>query len=200
MFLFAGMSNKSAIAPSREGQSRSANRTEDTTFDRIWKYYFDEKNWIQLKRSEEVIRQRWELAWQMLCGEMLSNRLVAIRISKKFGISVRQGYEDVKNAITLFGSDPRKATKEAKREIVSEWIRKAIKKADAAGDLESLSRLFIRYNKLHGLEDHSDQGIAELLQKLKPHIIEFNADPETLEKQAQELIQDVEFEDVTNEE
>lgn len=194
------MDNKSALAP-KGRKYRSATRTDDTVFDRIWKYYFDQKNWIQLRRPEEIIRQRWELAWQMLCGEMLSNRLVAIRLTKKFGISIRQGYEDVKNAIALFGSDPRKATKEAKREIASEWIRRAIKKADEAGDLENLYRLFTRYNKLHALEDHSDNGISELITKLQPHVIEFNSDPETLEKQAADLMHDVEdttFEDVTN--
>lgn len=171
-----------------------AKRTADKSFDRIWKYYYLTENNVKLSEKEEEMRQRWELAWQMDCT-FLSRFKIAKRIEKKFGVSVRTAYEDIKMARMLF-SDPTQQNIEAKRAILNHNLEISLRKARARGDDLAVERLAHRYSKINGLDFKEADPISDFVKNQKPAKIVFDSDPEVLKKQAAELVQDIEFEEV----
>src|SRR5688572_5493018 len=85
---------------------RSANRINDSTFDRIWKFYY-EKTDIELKEKEEEIRSRLVNIWGLL-GDILTDRkAVQAHVQwcqdKGYRIKERIAYEDLRFAKMLFG-------------------------------------------------------------------------------------------------
>jgi hypothetical protein len=178
---------------------RVARRLDMSTFDVIWLSYYGKED-IELTDKEKDIKERWFFAWAQLL-EMNTNRDVIASLAKQYNISERQASEDVKNALRLF-NDPRKAVKESKRIILEHWVVNAIKKANKENDTANLEKLFRRYSKINKLEDDDDDKKPE-----RPPIqINFNADPDTLKKQQEELrkkamvanAQDTDFETVDN--
>lgn len=166
-------------------------KEDDTLFDRIWRFYYDSKSQTELTATEEKMRERWEFAWRMMCG-INTKRQVAKMMAKRYSVSERTAWTDIANAKMLFGSDPKVANKQAERELVSQWIMKGIRKAWDDKDMDNYYKLLSSYTKLHGLEDHKDLGLGDIISKLKPHVIEISADPETLKQQAAGLMEDVE--------
>ena len=71
-------------------------------------------------------------------------------------------------------------------------IESLIKKAVAHKDFRAAEKLILRYDKLNGLSMEKEDPIAEFMKRQKPAMIVFNTDPETLKKQAEELMRDVE--------
>lgn len=164
---------------------RQANMVDDTTFTRIWKFYYDKAE-IELRPKEEEIRQRLINIWGHL-GDILTDRkavLAHMKWCEDQGnpISEPIAYKDLHHAKMLFG-DRAKQTKAAHRAIVNEWIVKGIERCWESKDMEGYAKLIARYNKVNGLEgaDAADPG------KWAPIAVNFNADPETLKKQAAEL-------------
>ena len=182
--------------------------SNNTAFDSIHAYYFsNSKKKVKLTPKEEEIRQRWEQVWHLACG-FQSKVSIANYLQRTYGLCKAQAYSDIKNAENLFGSDPNFNNKNAKREMLSAWIEQAIEKIwekqeeEGSKSFEVLTKYFMRYAKLHKLEEDDQGQAAEMLRKIKPHTIVFSADPETLKKQSEELIkdvQDVDYEDVTHE-
>lgn len=165
---------------------RSANRVNDSTFERIWKFYY-EKSEIELKEKEEEIRARLSNIWGLL-GDILTDRkavMAHIRWCEDQGyrIKERTAYEDLRYAKMLFG-DRAKQTKAAQRAIVNEWLIKGIEKAWKEESLKAYAMLIRRYNALNGLEGDTTGAVA------RPAIaINFNTDPEVLRKQIEEMRQ-----------
>lgn len=195
---------------------RSANRINDSTFDRIWKFYY-EKTDIELKEKEEEIRQRLMNVWSLL-GDILTDRMVVKAhltwcADQGYRIKERIAYEDLRYAKMLFGN-PRNQVKTAQRAIMSELLLKRInmlikcqdddgnivdRNLDADDNL-ALARLIKEYNELNGLKD-----LNALPASARPPItLNFNADPDTLKKQIEEMrrkataanAQDVDYNDV----
>lgn len=180
----------SAIVGDKSRLPLHQKRSKDKTFDRIWKYYYLTDKRIELSEKAEAIRQRWEMAWLMDCT-LLTKHKMAKRLMKKYGISERQGFKDIVHARLLF-SDPTQNNKDAKRAIMSTLLETMIRKAVARSDFKAVDKLILRYDKINGLSVEKDDGMAEYMKKQKPAVIIFNADPETLKLQAEELMKDVE--------
>jgi hypothetical protein len=164
---------------------RSANRVNDTTFDRIWKFYY-EKSDIELKEKEEEIRTRLVNIWGYLSDILTDRQAVQAHVKwcedMGYRIKERQAYEDLRYAKMLFG-DRTKQTREAQRAMVNEWLIWGIKKAKEDQSLKAYALLIMRYNALNNLEGDQAGQRAE-----KPAItINFSADPEVLKKQQEEL-------------
>lgn len=191
-----------ALVKSKKDAPIEARRTKDSTFDRIFKFYYSKKK-IILRDKEEQIRERWYYAWQLLCNTYTRNQ-VAQGIARKYEITERQGFIDVDNAMRLF-SDPRNTDKMAKRAIAEEWITKGIKKAWDTGDLLSYERLIRRFNRVNGLENE-ENPMSEWIKKQKPVAVVITADPKELEKMAADLmrgvpdVKDIPYEEVEDEE
>ncbi len=177
---------------------REAKKKGDTTFDRIFKYYFEKKKSIKLTDKEEAIRNRWYFAWQLLCNAYTRNQ-VALALKKKFELkSEKTGFNDVDSAMRLF-SDPKNGDKQAKKAISEELILKGIKKAWDTENLDAYERLITRFNKVNGLENE-ENPIGDWMKRQKPIAIVFSSDENVLKKQADDLmrgIEDITFEDVT---
>lgn len=190
-----------ALVKDKENAPREAKKTKDSTFDRIFKFYYS-KNKIVLSDREEHIRERWYYAWQLLCNAYSRNQ-VARGLHQKFGISERQGFHDVDNAMMLF-SDPRTSDKMAKRAISEEWITKGIKKAWDKQDLLAYERLIRRFNRVNGLENE-ENPVADWVKNQKPVAVIITADPKQLEKDAAALmknipgVEDIPYEEVDEE-
>lgn len=192
----------SSIAP-RNRKSTSLRRKADTTFDRVWKFYFQKKNGIKLKPSEEAQRERWETAWKMLCGYYTRSQIVTF-LARQHKITERLAYQDIDHSMRLFG-DPKKGEKLAKMAIVNEWIIKGIKKAWDAEDMAAYERLIGKYSKVNGLDVDNENVVADMLAQQKPTMIVFTTDTETLKKQAANLMEgtdqtdDIDYIDVEDE-
>lgn len=171
-------------------------KTNDSTFDRIYKYYFNQKTNVALSATEEAIRERWDFAWKLLAN-MFTRRQVVEAMTQRFSdIHKAIAYDDMNKAMMLFG-DPRNANKEAKKALSEEWITKGIKKAWDDQDLDAYERLIGRYNKLNKLEDEENEGLGSILKNLKANQIIIVSEHKDLEEEVnrmqEELTNDVEF-------
>jgi hypothetical protein len=178
----------------REQKLRSANRIDDTTIDRIWKFYFESDTSIELTKKEEEIRTRLDYTWKLL-GDILTDRQVLLKLMKQFDISERQGHTDIYQAKLLFGN-PRKGVKEAQKVILSDILIKAMKKAYKSEDWKGLEKLALRYTRINGLDEKTDNNIADLIRQLVPTKIVISADPEVLKQEAAELVKDIDYEEI----
>lgn len=196
------MEQASSLVPrDRSSFKREAKKTNDSTFDRIWKYYHNSKTRIQLEPWEDDIRVRWEAAWYMLCGSK-TMKAIADYLEITYHISKSVAYDDVRNAMNLFGGDPRKNFKEAKRSIAETMILRTLEKLEAAGDWELHERYLQKYIDINGLKDNkgTDTKLEDLIGKMKPQQIIIVSSQAELEKQATELqmeiTREVEFEEI----
>ena len=181
---------------------RSANRATDSTFDRLWKYYYD-KHAVQLSEKEEEIRKRLVNIWDLLSDILTDRQAIRAHVQwcedNGYHITERWAQEDLRLAKMLFG-DRKVQIKSAKRAITGEWLMKAIQYAWEKKDLDSYANLILRYNKLFGLESDTD---SESIAERQAIQITFSSDPETLKKEMQDLrrkaesanAQDVKIED-----
>jgi len=188
----------SSVIVSKGNLPRAARRANDSIFDRIFKYYYDTKVTQDLSEQEEEIRQRWEMAWMHL-GTLTSRKIIVNKIAKKFDVHFTTAYHDIKWAERLFG-DPRQQNKAAKKAIISNLLEKAIRKAYKSENWKSFEKLLLRYDQYNGL-NKEDNHLEDIIKNLKPFTITFSADPETLKKQADALIADVEdidYEDISH--
>lgn len=165
---------------------RSADRIEDTTFDRIWKFYFDTKASIVLKPKEEEQRLRIANIWGYLVDVLTDRKAVLAHIQwcKDKGVEIKEdaAYHDLKAAKMMFG-DRNKQSKAAQRAISSDILLNLISETKKKGKHMSAARLIKEYNELNDLKNHEDSDP----KSWRPITIIFNADPETLKKQAAEL-------------
>lgn len=181
---------------------RLAKRTDDSTFDRIYKYFFTPKKRVELTPKENEQKERWEHIWHLLCGEMLTDRQAVLMHKEKYNhLDERTCYKDLFNSRKLFGN-ARNGTKEQKRAMLNEWLTRMIQKADAAGDFKAAEKLILRYSRVNGL-DATENPMDWKDRNPVPVII--TADAAVLEQLAKDLmkdvpdIKDVSYEDVTDE-
>lgn len=116
---------------SDEIEKRSAFRNfEGTTFDRILRSY-DDSTPVKLKQHELEQRKRWEAAFTMLIDteDMKDREDVANKLVELFNIKRSTAYQDIANAINLFG-DIHKARKEGKKYILERFAMHGMKIAN----------------------------------------------------------------------
>lgn len=172
----------------KRSDTRAARKSSDTTFDRIYKFYFDKVE-QKLSPKEDEIRQRWHDAWRLMCEFKTRTETVKL-LSEEHQISEQVAYSDIKWAKMLFG-DPETGDKAAKRAIVNEWIIKGLDKAYAAGDWQGYDKLILRYTRINGLDARDDDPILDMIKNRQPTAIIITSDPKSLEQEADELMKDV---------
>jgi len=182
---------RSVIASDKKDLPRELRRIADTTFDRIWKFYFNTKTRIDLTEKEEEIRQRWEYVWT-LSTDIMTRREIVLQLRSTYQITERQAYEDIINAWNLFGN-PQDQVRKARREILSDILLKAMNKADKDSEYKALEKLALRYSRINGLDiDNKNDQLADFIKGLKPHTIIITGDPKSLQREADELMEGVE--------
>lgn len=170
---------------------RSANRVNETTFERIWKFYFD-KGKIELSEKEEEIRARLLNVWDLITGQILTDRkavLAHIKWCEDHGYKIKEriAYEDLRYSKKLFG-DRKNSNKERERTIIAEILFNAMAIALEKKDLDSLAKLTRRYTAVTGLELH----VGKDVETQEPIPIKFVGDPEALKLQIAEARRKVE--------
>jgi hypothetical protein len=188
----------SALVTRDPDAKREARKTKDSTMDRIWKYYHDKKRITVLDPDEERIRERIEKAWFLLCNHK-GTKEATEALEKLFGIKRSVAYDDVRNAMMLFG-DPRVDMKDAKRAIAETVIMRGAEKAWEAGNLEMHHKYMKLYSDINMLTAKDDDRMADALRKMRPVAVVFVAERSQLEQQAADLMKDVPAEDTDYEE
>lgn len=187
------------VKPDYDQLPKSMRRTADSTFDRIYKYYHNNKSKLELNSDDQRIRERWEKAWLLLCKHR-TRKEVASLLMKTYNISQSVAYDDCKHAMMLF-SNPSEDLKEAKRAIAETMALRGAKKAWANGDLDSYHKFTKMYAEINKLDSEESNGVEGFLKKLKPHAITIVADATELQKAAEklreEVIEDIEHEDLS---
>jgi len=177
---------------------REANRTNESTFDRIYKFYHNNKSRIELTKQEEAIRDRWEKAWFLL-GRHRTKKQVSDILMKLFDIKQSKAFDDVSHAMMLFGN-PQNDLKDAKRAIAETMAMNGANKCWKENDMEGYSRFLKLYIELNGLTSADENTVGDMLKKMKPTQIILNFKKEDVEMEAEklhgELMQDIEFEEM----
>lgn len=161
-------------------------RTGQKDFDRIWRFLFLPNSRIELTEHESKVHERWDFAWRMLIA-MYTRKQLVNAIIKKYGVSKRCAYDDVKFSMMLFG-DGKEQNKAAKKLIAEEWIVRGIKKAWDEEDMDAYDKLISRYTKLNGLdEEHAENPLKDL----KPNTIVIVSNMEQLQQEAEALQREI---------
>jgi len=183
------MAKKSALVATKQKlPTRAANKTKDSTFDRVYAFYHS-KSRVELKPDEHATRERWEKAWHILTSHRTIKKTVEI-IERICHVSKSTAYDDVRNAMLLFGN-PVEGMKQAKRAILETALIEGAQKAWKRGDLEAHLKYMKEYKEVNGLHLQEGDGMKELLKDLKPHTIVFVASEEQLKQQADQLLKNV---------
>lgn len=173
---------------------REAKKTADSTFDRIFKYYHNNKTRIELTDEEIRIRERWEKAWLLLCRNRTQKQVVEL-IEKLFNVKKSVAYDDVRNAMMLF-SNPQNDLKDAKRAIAETMALNGANVCMKKGDMDGYYKFLKAYQEINRLDGKEDDIVPDMMKKLKPAAIIIVSSPAELEAQAnamqQELIEDIE--------
>lgn len=186
----------------KEAAPRELKKSNDTDFDRIYKYYHNSKTRIVLSEEEETIRERWEKAWFLLCKGRTTKH-VSDLIQKLYKVGRATSYDDVRKAQMLF-SDPRNDIKEAKRRIVEQQLQDGAALAWRTGNLEMHQKYLKEISEINGLKEPAvDGNLAEIIKKLKPTQINIMASMQDLQSLAEsmreEITHNIPFENVEGE-
>ena len=187
----------SALVPANYSElPREANKTNDSTFDRIYKYYRNNKTRIALTPEEDKIRERWEKAWLLSCRHRTTKQVADV-MERLYGVKKSVAYDDVRYAMMLFGN-PKEDLKEAKRAIAEDAFLKGADRAWKKGNLEMHLKYMKEYAEINTLKSVGQtEEMAEIIKKLKPTQIVIVATPSELEalanKMQEDLIHDAEF-------
>jgi hypothetical protein len=186
---------ESALVKSNYSQlPREAKKTADSTFDRIYKYYHNDKTRIELTDEEKQIRDRWEKAW-LLLSRHRTQKAVCDLLERLFHISKSVAYDDIRKAMMLF-SNPLDDLKEAKRSIAETMAMNGANKCWKEGNMDGYHKFVKLYMELNKLDIQEDD-ISGLLKKLKPTQVLIVASREDLQAEAAkiqaEIIHDVEY-------
>jgi len=120
-------------------------RTADGIFDRIYKYYHNNKTRIELTAEEIGIRERWEKAWFLLCRHRTRKQVVELLV-KLFNVSQAVAYDDVRHCMNLF-SNPQEDMKAAKRTIAETMALNGADRCWKSNDMEGYYKFNCRAMK-----------------------------------------------------
>lgn len=179
----------SIVVQDKSNLPRRARRPDETHFDRIWQSIYEPKLKVELSPVETRMRERYEYIWVYM-RNISTHAELSKRVQRKFGVSKVQANVDIRETARLFG-DVVEDDRKVKRAIMSHILERAIKKAYKQEEWAELERLILRYDKINGLSKEESNLVEELVKANPPAAIVFNADPETLKKQAEALMRDV---------
>jgi hypothetical protein len=189
--------NSALVKSNYDELPKQANKTKDSTFDRIYKYYHSEKSRVELTKIETDIRERLEKAWLLLCRHRTRKQVAEI-IEKLFKVSRSVAYDDIRNAMMLF-SNPQEDLKDAKRAIHEEMALRGADRCWKNNDMDGYWKFVKEYREVNNLTGEGSDAIGDLLKNLKPLQIIIVASQKELENEAralqEELTHDVEYED-----
>lgn len=123
-----------------------ARQTKETSEDVIIRYYCSPQGMVELTEEQEAMRQRWEMADDLIRSNKYTAKQVASMLSNYFGTGVATARRDMDSAKTVFGS-ARPVNKRYLLAMNVELIQDAIVAVKKLGKPELLPKLFDSFTK-----------------------------------------------------
>lgn len=174
-------------------------RRPDDPFERIYRHYHDLTVDIVLTDKEKERIQILEYAYDQYRkgfarGEVAKDIVVKFKEDHGIDIAPRTAYDHLRFAIDLFG-DFEEVDLSREKLIFIERCKMAMRKCEKDGEWKAWATINQTLAKIYNFNESTDE-LTEYLKKYKPISIVINADPTVLEKQAAELIEDIEHEEI----
>ena len=174
-------------------------RKEEDPFHAIWRHYHDVDTEIVLtdtqKQRLEIYEKAKDLYDEGFSRGETAKQLVVLFQEKGIEFSTRTAYQYLQDAIDLFGAGEKIDLNREKHTMI-EIGKRLMKKAEKEGEYKAAAQIYNSILKLYGFEKEVDD-LSEIIKKLKPTKIVISSDPLALRKEADELIEDIDHEDVT---
>jgi uncharacterized protein YecA (UPF0149 family) len=174
---------------------RKLKRKTKTTFDAIQAFYADRLGKTKLTEEQEQIRYRWEQGFNYLVHHKSKEETVKFLI-KRFKVSRATAYHDINDCMQIFG-DLNKSSKEGLKHILTEMAMKVFNYAEQERNLAEMNKAIKNIKEIHGLG--TDEEPVEDWKKYIPTTVIINANPATLQQMADELVEDVDYENYDEE-
>jgi hypothetical protein len=173
-------------------------RKEDDPFFAIWRHYHDTKHDIVLTPKQQERLEIYEFAWDkyrsgMSRGETAKMIRTHFQKEKNWNIEIRTAYAHLQDACDIFG-DPEKINLNMEKMIFIETCKSLITELRQSGKPEACGTILAVLKSTYGFDKENDDT-AELLRALKPTQIIISSDPHILRREADELVQDINYED-----
>lgn len=174
-------------------------RRPDDPFERIYAHYHDLTVEIVLTDTEKQRLDIYEFAYDQYVkgfSRGAVSKSIIVEFEKK-GIEIarRTAFQYLRDAIDLFG-DIEEIDLSREKRIFIEICKTGLERADELNDMKSYSAILQTLNKVYDFNQNSDE-LSEYLKKMKPFAIIISSDASVLEKQAQELVQDIDHEEMS---
>lgn len=178
-------------------QGNLPKRRPDDPFERIWRHYHDLTVEINLTDHEKGRLDIMQFAYNQYLkgfsrGEVAKNIIVKFGEEKGEEIAHRTAFQYLRDAIDIFG-DLDEVNIDREKRIFIERCKMALRKCEEAGEWKAWATINQTLAKIYNFNETTDE-LTEFLKKFKPIAIVLNSDPEVLQKQAQELVEDIDFE------
>lgn len=176
-------------------------RKEDDPFYAIWRHYHDRHYDMVLSDSQKDRLLIYEFAWEkystgMSRGETAKMIKEHFKERKNWNIEMRTAYNHLQDACDIFGN-PEKPNLSMEKMIFIETCKSIISELRNAGKPEACGQILGVLQKAYGFDKENDD-LAEILKNLKPATIVITSDPEALKREAEELVEDVLHEEVSD--
>ena len=172
-------------------------RRPDDPFERIYRHYHDLDFDMVLTDAEKKRLSIYEYAYDQY-SKGLSRSSVAKQIILKFEddeIARRTAYNYLHDAIDIFG-DIEDVQIDREKRIFIEIGKNGLETALKEGNMSAFAAIYQTLNKIYDFNKNTDE-LTEFLRKFKPMAIVLTSDPEALKKEAEELVQDIMHEDIS---
>ncbi|WP_373399696.1 hypothetical protein V8V91_08565 [Algoriphagus halophilus] len=177
-------------------------RKEDDPFLAIWRHYHDVNTDIILTDLQKSRLEIYEFAWEQITMGF-SNGEAAKAIQTHFlektekKLSIRTCYNHIRDAIDLFGN-VKEMPVSLEKKIFIETLKFGLKKCADQGEWKAWAQIAQTLGKTYDFNKETNE-MADILRSLPPSEIVISSDPSVLWKEADELMEGVDFEDLTNE-
>lgn len=177
-------------------------RKEDDPFFAIWRHYHDPKHDIILTDNQRERLKIYEFAYDIYNkgfsrGEAAKYMVEHFAEEENGGIqfSVRTAFQYLRDALDIFG-EMEEINLNRERISMIEIGKNLMHMASDDGDYRGAGSIYQTLVKLYQFDKDNNEVLA-LLKKMKPTQIVITSDPEALRREAEELMEDIEHEDVT---
>ncbi len=132
-----------------------------TVFDRIRQHYAEN---LELPSDDIEVLDRLKAAHSLLLNESENDANIVKTMMKRFSISERTAYYDLRTAKNVFG-DVRSASREAMRYIVTQWATDIYRMAKQSKNLKAMEKALEKIIKANNLDkDDLDMPDASKIQ------------------------------------
>ena len=135
----------------------------NTLTERIKQHYL---TGYEISEADDLIRQRWAAAHALVMNRESDAECARI-LAKRYKITTRQAYTDIRDAKDLFG-DVRRSSKDAIRYMVTQWAIQLFKKAESNEDYYAAAKALEKIIKVNNL-DKEDQDLPDP-SKIQPPV------------------------------